>query len=1175
MRVGLTQQELAGRAGISVRALRDLEHGRVRHPRSRSVGRLATALRLADVDYASLLATAGVAAPAVAAGRLRIDVLGPLSVRRGDAVVEVRQAKLRGLLGLLGLQPGQMVSRQELVDALWGEQPPDTCLELLHTYVARLRDLLEPGRPRRTSGRVVVLGAGGYRLDVDADELDVLVFDDLEARARAAGRAGDLDAAQALFGEAVQLWRGPVLADLGPRLRQHPAAVRLAQRRLSVAVAHADLAIERGRWQAAAGPLAGLCAEEPFDEGLHARLMLALAGAGRQAEALRLFSDLRARLADELGVEPGDEVAQAQLRILRGQLPRPISVSGDGDLGGAGPTATTSAANGMAVIAQLPPDVAGFIGRSVELDCLDRLGQRDTDPTAVPITVVTGMAGVGKTALAVHWAHRVYDRFPDGQLYVNLRGYAPTVPIRPVEALAGFLHALGVPAEQVPVDVEQAAGLYRSLLAGKRLLVLLDNARTPDQVRPLLPASSGCRVLITSRDRLSGLVAHDGARRLTLDTLEPAQAYGLLAWTLGEERAAGEPEATAELAQLCAFLPLALRIAAANLTDRPQTIASYTAELGGGNRLGALEVEGDARAAVRAAFDLSYSSLSVPTRRLFRLLGLVPGPDVTIEAAAVLIAASSEETAHLLRLLTDAHLLEQHAPGRFTFHDLLRLYAAQRADDEESQEERRAARIRLVEWYLDTADAAARLLYPERLRLPRPEASPQPAANGLDLAQALSWLDAERPNLVAAIQYAAEHGPRSAAWLLADTLHGYFWSHVHTSDWLAVADASLAAARAAGDLRAQAATRLSLADAYWRRLGHYRQAIDHFLQALSLTRQTDWLEGQAAALGHLGGVYWDLGRLQEAEKYHTQALAIDRRTNQLAGQAIDLANLGLVYQELGRLQEAANHLSQALALDRALELRNGISIDMTNLGGTLRALGQFDQALNFLTHALELQRELGDKDSEPATLYGLAEVHRDTGRHAHALELAHAALYLARDNGNRLFEADALNVLATIHERLGQHRQTVDYHRQAIRLARANETHYPEIVALVGLTAAHQHLGETDEALAVASQALILARQTGYRVLEGQVLTALAVLHRSRQCEKAIKYARQALEIHRDTGHRLGEAQTLLTLGQVLNDTGQTDSALANWRMALAIFTAIGTPEVEDVRNLLALHGSE
>jgi len=821
--------------------------------------------------------------------------------------------------------------------------------------------------------------------------------------------------------------------------------------------------------------------------------------------------------------------------------------------------------------AQLPPDVAGFTGRAEQLRELDLLlDQGDEQPTAVVITAIAGAAGVGKTALAVRWAHRVRARFPDGQLYVNLRGYAPTPPLRPIEALAQFLHALGVGAEEVPTDEAETAAMYRTLLADKRLLVVLDNARHADQVRPLLPASPGCLVLVSSRDRLLGLVARDGARRLTLDVLSPAEAHQLLSRILGPDRVAGEAAATAELARVCGLLPLALRIAAANLLDQPgRGIADYLAELTQTGRLAGLAVDGDPEAAVRTAFDTSYAVLDPDDRRMFRLLGLVPGPEVTAAAAAALAAVPLRRAARLLERLAGAHLLEPRAPGRFGFHDLLRLYARQRTQQEDEAEARQAALGRLLDWYLQVADAAARLLYPEKTRLPLPPLNLQPPQVGLaDRAHALAWLDAERPNLVAAVQYAADHGPHPAAWLIADTLRGYLVLGRFPSEWLAVARAGLAAAEADDQPRAQAAAYLSLAD-----LGvvqsRYEQATRDYLRALPLARRAEWLHGEAAALGNLGMVYQQSGRLQEASEHHARALALDIQTGSLAGQAVNLGNLGLLSWLMGRLAQAADYDLRALALYRETGSSYGEALTLSNLGMAYHALGRFDDALEHLTQALALQREVGDRGNEGDTLQGLAAVHRDAGRCRVALELAEAALAVAQDTGDRVVEADARHVLASVHLHLGDHQLAAARGQEALQLAVETGEGYCEVGARIGLAQVHQRLGRPDQALAHARQACAHAGQAGYRLLEGQALTTLASIQLDRdQPHRAVEHASHALRIQREVGHRLGQAHTLLILGHALGSEG-ADAALSPWQQALALFTELGSPEADHAHALV------
>jgi DNA-binding XRE family transcriptional regulator len=441
-------------------------------------------------------------------------------------------------------------------------------------------------------------------------------------------------------------------------------------------------------------------------EQLAERTGLSVRTIGRmEAGRLRPRSESVRLLADAL------ELSEAERQLLA------VAVQGR-------PAAAAAPAAPAAPVApvprQLPADVAGFTGRSPHLAELDGLLAGDGEPPVVLISAIAGAAGVGKTALAVHWAHQVSDRFPDGQLHVNLQGYAAGPPVEPVRALAQLLQSFGLEAEKVPVEEEAAAGLYRSLLSGRRVLVVLDNARDATQVRPLLPGSPGCVVVVTSRDRLTGLVASHGAHRLLLDVLAPDEAVGLLARILGQERVDGDPAGTVELAEACGRLPLALRIAAANLAGEPErSIGSYAGALRG-DRLGGLAVEDDPEVGVRAAFDHSYAVLHPDAQRLFRLLGLVPGPEATPNAAAALAGTAPDAAARLLGRLAAAHLLEVHAPDRYSLHDLLRLYASQRAEREDSGAERQAAVRRLFDWYLHTADSAARLLYPMWCGCPSP-----------------------------------------------------------------------------------------------------------------------------------------------------------------------------------------------------------------------------------------------------------------------------------------------------------------------------------------------------------------------------------------------------------------------------------------------------------------------
>jgi DNA-binding SARP family transcriptional activator len=1139
-RARLTQRQVADRTGLAVRTLRDIEQDRVARPRGPSLDRLAEALGLSGEERTGLRTAAGPARERVVP--LRVEVLGPLAIRRGDTPVDLTSAMQRTLLGLLAVRAPEPVPVGEIVDVLWGERPPQSTARLIHVYIGQLRAVLEPGRDRRAPARILPWVPGGYQLHLGADGLDAAGFARLATQARQAQLDGDRDLARTRYAAALALWRGPAAADCGDRLRRHPAATALAARRVAVALAYADLALDTGHVEDVADLLRPLAAAEPLDEALAARMVLALAGRGQQAAALQLYEQTRQRLADDLGVEPGPELRGAQLRVLRQQVPAAP----------AEPPATAAAP------AQLPAAAGGFTGRTGHVAWLDRLLDRDVSADDSLLAVITGTAGVGKTALAVHWARRARGRFPHGQLFANLHGYAAGPSLRPIEALSRFLHALGVPAEQVPTEVDEAAALYRSMTSDKRLLIVLDNAHSADQVRPLLPGGPGCAVLITSRDRLAGLVARDGAHRLELDVLTADEAHALLARLIGADPVAAEPEATVELATLCARLPLAMRIAAANLDGRNRPIASYATRLRTGNRLAYLQIAGDREAAVHAAFDLSYLALPEPARRLFRLLGLVPGPDVTAETSAALAATGVADVRDLLDRLAAAHLVDQPAPGRYALHDLLRLYAADRAATEESDADRQAATARLYDHYLHTADNAARLLYSQMLRLPLPPARFSSATTFADDKGAAAWLDAESPNMLAALGHAASHGPRQMAWLLADTLRGYFNLHCLKVDWLGAARTALAAAEAENDLWAQAAGQLSIGTLYWIE-DNYPKAIERYQRALALAVEAGWPEAQGAIHGNVGAVYQLAGQPERAAQHLAEALAINRQTGWLAGQAATLKNLSDLYLQLGRLAGAADHAAQSAALFVRIGSPNGVALALGAQGEACQALGRLAEAAAHQTRAMESHRAIGHPGAEANARYHLAAVYRDTGRLDTALEFALAGLAQVREAGESNNEPAALIILASIQHRLGDERQAIDHYQQALRITRGTGNHYAEVDALIGLAETRTDTGEYDRARAHAQGALTMARRTGYRLLEGRAHTALAAIHlRERRLDAAVEHAEQAVTNHRETGYRLGEARALTLLSMARQDSGL-------WEQAQAMVADIGAGDALDV----------
>ena len=818
---------------------------------------------------------------------------------------------------------------------------------------------------------------------------------------------------------------------------------------------------------------------------------------------------------------------------------------------------------------QLPGVVADFVGRTGYLDQLDILTKDGETPAPVVVTSIAGMAGVGKTALALQWAHRARDRFPDGQIYLDLRGHAAGPAMRPIEAHTLILRALGVPSDQIPVGFDEACGLYRTTLRDRRVLILLDNAHDANQVRPLLPVHPSMAV-VTSRNRLTGLVARDGARRLSLDVFTAAESVALLTRMLGEPRARREPAQLSALAEACGYLPLALRIAAANLADEPaRAVADYVAAFHTGRPLTSLEIADDPQASVRIAFELSYDALKPHVRWLFRVLGLHPGPHVTPHTAAALAGVTVPQAREMLATLAAAHLLRNPRPDQYGFHDLLRSYAGDLVHREDGRSEREAASRRLYDLYLHALDSAAEILFPHHVRIPAPK--PRPDSHRLTFRTddaAVTWLDAEIPNLVAACRWAAERSLPSA-WLLADRLRGYFWIRRRTAEWLVTAEAGLAAATARDDLQGLAAAHLSLGLAY-RGSANYPQAVTHLDASLSASRRTGWPEAQAAALGSLAVIRAEKGETTAAVEHFADALAINRSLDRRAGEAVVLGNLSTLRQMLGDLRQSVRDAVDSLALYRETGSLGGEALTLTNLGYNYFYLGHFDQALDHLDRGLSLHERIRDRYGQALAFAGLAQLHGEAGKYADGLERAQAALALAREIHDRRCEAHALIILAMIHQRLGDQQYALRRCAEALRVTREAEHEHAEVEALIGLAAAHTHLGRYDDALTAATDALRIAQAREYRMLEGQSLSAAASVHLAvGDSAQAVTLAEAALASHRRTGYRLGEARTLVVLGQAHTRIGDAASAARQWTEALSLFSNIGTPEAHEVAALV------
>ncbi|WP_158102912.1 AfsR/SARP family transcriptional regulator [Lentzea kentuckyensis] len=974
--------------------------------------------------------------------------MGAVEVEHDDRV-EVLSGRLqRTLLGVLLARANQPVPVDVLTDALWGDRPDPRAAQKLQLHVHRLRGVLDT--PERLS-----FDAAGYQLRARQEEIDAERFEAL-VKAGVAASEQEPQRAIELLRAALTLWRGDPFADVEvPVLADW--ARRLAEGRLAAVEALYEAELACGLHEAVLGELTDLVREHPLRERLHGLLMTGLYRAGRRSEALEAYRRARQALVSELGLEPGPELRELQRRILADDLPEPEVRTGDH----------------QEVPAQLPVDVRGFVGREAEVAELDGLLSAEAP---VVITAVAGTAGVGKTALAVHWAHRVRDRFPDGQLYVDLRGYGPDEPVSPADALAGFLRALGLDGGAIPEDLDERAARFRTLLDQRKMLILLDNARTVDQVRPLLPASSSCRTLVTSRDSLAGLVARYGAHRIGLNRLPPAEAAGLLRELLGT-RAHAEPDAVGALAERCARLPLALRIAAEMVRSRPgRTIGELADELADQQEaLDLLDADDDPHTAIRAVFSWSYRRLDPAVARLFRFLGVHHGHDIDTHALAAMAGTGLRETRRTLDVLVRAHLVDATSTGRYQPHDLLRAYAAELAGTTDDAADLDAALARLSGYYLGTASAAMDVIAPhEAERRPKvavPEAE-SPVFDSYDAA--FAWLDRERVNLLAGTQ----HGEPDHVVNVSDTVWRYLSIGGYHDDSFALHTRALHAAQTLGDLAAEANARRVLGIAT-HRAGLNTQAIDHLEHALALYQQVGNQSLEAATLSNIGAVTWRHGNLSEAADLIRRALAL--------------------YEELGdqRMRAPATN----------------------NYACLLYALGQYDEAFKLLEQSLAIARDNGDRNVEITVLCGMAEIHAELGQSQQALDYAHFAMTLARDARHRPFEGTAMRMIGIAHRQSGEHQEAILHLDRALHIARTVGDSSQLVATLNGLAATHTSAGNPTEALSLYREALTVEDGPGVLVESAHTYAGIGDAHAALgEHDHAAEHWQRALTIYRRLG---------------------------------------------------------
>lgn len=1032
---------------------------------------------------------------------MEFSLLGPVELVADGLPVPIGPPQRRAVAAALLVDANRPVSAETLIDRVWDDAPPPEVRGALHSHIARIRTVLARAGGSATLSR----RSGGYVLETDQDHIDLFRFLDLLERARTAGlRDGDR---AALLHDALALWRGePLTGITGSWAEQVRAG--LDARHLATVQTWARLELRSGGNDAVIARVNAALARHPLAEPLIATQMRALFLAGRAAEALSRYAMARRRLSDDLGTEPGPELREMYESILRGEPRRRRSFS------------------------QLPADIAAFTGRQAELETLDLLIDSASDEApAAPVVVVSGTAGVGKTALILRWAHRVADRFPDGRLYVDLRGYDLDRPLSAGQALAVLLRMLGVEEAAIPPDPVRRATLYRAQVDDRRILVVLDNVADVEQVRPLLPNSPSCFTVVTSRDSLAALVVRHGARRLEVDLLPTAEALDLLGRLIGP-RITEDHETAAALVERCVGLPLALRLVAEYLLTHPHTTpGALVAELADEQRrLDVLDAGGEERTAVRTVFSWSCRLLPGPVARAFRLLSLHSGTDIDEEAVAALVDAGLQETKRLLDLLVRAHLVQEVAPGRVGMHDLLRAYARERLAEESAEHQEDAMR-RLVDHYLAVATTAMDTLVPhERHRRPRPSVPIDAQPGWSEAREAGAWLAANRANLVAVGALAVDQRWWERAIMLSMILWRYLDMGAHYADALELHGYALEAALKQGDRRSEAEIRriLSVVSA---RCGRLEEAVEQAGLALTGFTEGGDRQGVGQTLAALGAQHLSLGAATTSRSYSSRALEVFEELGDGAGVGMVLGNLAGACERQGSYDEAIAHSGRAVEILTEVGDAAGAGRTLGNLGTVLERLGRYGEALDHYRRCLETFEGIGVRQFEGRVLGHIASMYMRQGLLPEALGTWERALVSTRDVGDREGEGEVLDGLGTGYRLSGRHADAIDHHGRALDIALETGDRSRQASALNGLAEALREMGRAHEARTHHQTASRLAR---------------------------------AIE------DRFAEARALDGLACIASDAGQLAEARENWRKSLERYGSSNVPETEAVRRRLA-----
>ncbi|MBY8873142.1 tetratricopeptide repeat protein [Micromonospora sp. PLK6-60] len=976
---------------------------------------------------------------------MRFGILGPLRIGGGDATVTAGRDRV--VLAMLLSRAGRLVPVEELIDAVWEEHPPATARAQLQSCVSRLRQRITGlGLP----ADIIITDPVGYGVRIDPADLDADVFDRGVEAGRVAAAAGRAEEARRHYRAALGLWRGRAFSGIASRSVRRRAQT-LDEQRLTALEECVDVELRLGRAPDLIDELTESVERHPLRERLRGQLMVALAAVGRQADALAVYREGRRLYAEELGIEPGAALQELHQQLLAGEL---AAAAGD---------------HRPAVrIRALPRAISDFTGRQETLARLVAEIEKDD----VRIHLVDGMAGSGKTTLAVHVANALADRYPDAHLFVDLHGHSERTPLTPAAAVATLLRQLGVSAERIPLDVDDRLALWRTELAGRRALVVLDNAASTGQVAPLLPNGADNLVLITSRRRLVGL---DGGRPSSLPVLDADEAVELLGRVAGTERVAAEPAAAAEVARRCGHLPLAIRLAGARLAHRPHwRIADLAERLASGRDPLAEFAVGER--SVGRAFALSYAQVSPAAQRAFRLLGLHPGVRFDNRVAAALAELSLPDAQDVLEELVDAHLAEEVTPGRYRLHDLIREYARTLVAEADRAGEREAALHRLLDHHLQVAAAIARTLELTGSRdLRQVPVSFRPDLVAATVDQGRGWFDENRAALTALVRLADDEGFPRHCWQLARACWKSHFDGGHLDELIETHLVALRAAEGSGEDEAVAMTLNYLASAHFR-LAHFAEAIRLMERSLAIYRRLDRKADLQSILGNLGAAHMAHGDYRRGMEYYDAAGPLVRRLPELKPLGSLLNNLTLGLLALGRYDEALRVGRRHLALVRQLGNRHQLANALGHLGMIRHRMGDLGPARRLLRAALRLKRQTGNRFGEGEVLNELGAMERAAGRPERAALLHREALAAMVVAGDRSGQYAARNLLARALAEGGDVPAALDLHRRVLADATRLDVRYEQARALDGIA---RCLRDAEPAAARAHwiRALALLRQ--------------------------------------------------------------------------------------------------